>query len=84
MITIKYEDPMFIFYGTYEVRTYFDQYMHKGNFNDYFCYCGSGIGKNGNWMMVPPKDEFNKKDWKIVQAGFAQFGVDIDNLKETA
>ena len=84
MITIKKQFHYFLFHGTAEVRNYFDQYMHKDNMNEQFCYCGIEMGERNSWTQVPRRDEFNKKDWKIIQNGFAHFGVDIDNLEETA
>ena len=85
MITIKKQKyGHFIFHGTTEVYDYFEPYMDKEIFIDYFSSCLKPIDEFNSFTMVPSNHEFSKRDWKIVVKGFAHFGVDIENLEETA
>lgn len=67
-----------MFYGSSEVRDYFDPYMDKDVFNDMFCNCGYGEDEAFAWRYLPNKQDFTKRDWKIVVEGFKQFGVELE------
>ena len=67
-----------MFHGSIEVRRYFDPYMDKDVFNDFFCYCVLKEDEYNAWTYLPTKQDFNKRDWKIVVEGFKHFGVDLE------
>jgi hypothetical protein len=79
MIKLKLNDyGRTIFYGSKEVRDYFEPYMDKEVFADYFCYCGGGEDSRNAWSFLPLQQDFTKRDWKIVVEGFRHFGVDLE------
>jgi hypothetical protein len=78
---IKLKDDKYgrtIWHGSKEVRDYFWPYMDKDIFNDTFCRCGLEEDEWGAWMVLPVKDDFTKRDWKIVVEGFRHFGVELE------